>query len=107
MYRYIMTSAFTDKHKQQSWKHFLDLLTKASAEGNLPFLLDLFLTPAERDDLATRYEIIRSLLLAQKPQRTIAKELGLSLSKVIRGAGEVKRIPSRVKTYLKTAMQGK
>ena len=48
------------------------------------FLQDL-LTPRERESLAERWQIVR--LLAQGlPQREVAKKLGVSISKVTRGA---------------------
>ena len=90
--------------KQKAWQDFINLVKQASNEGRLEMVFEVFLTQAEREDLAKRYEIIRSLLLTEKPQRQIAQELGLSISKVTRGANEIKRTPSKVKTFLEDAL---
>lgn len=90
--------------KQKAWQNFITLVKQACEEGRLEMVFEVFLTQAEREDLAKRYEIIRSLLTTKKPQRQIAKDLGLSLSKVTRGVNEMKRTPSKVKTFLEDAL---
>ncbi|MBP6945396.1 helix-turn-helix domain-containing protein [Patescibacteria group bacterium] len=62
------------------------LFEKASQDPDLlKSLLEDILTPAEIDDLAQRWRIIKALH-KNIPQRTIASELGVSLSKVTRGS---------------------
>jgi TrpR family trp operon transcriptional repressor len=48
------------------------------------FFEEIF-TPAERSDLALRWELMK-LLRQGRPQRAIAAELGISLCKITRGA---------------------
>ena len=52
------------------------------------FLLDL-LTPNEIVEIGKRWELIK-LLVDGVPQRVIAKQLGISLGKISRGARELK-----------------
>jgi TrpR family trp operon transcriptional repressor len=53
------------------------------------FFNDLF-TPAERADMASRWALIKELN-RKTPQRTIAKELGVSLCKITRGSKELRK----------------
>ena len=52
--------------------------------------LEEVLTPAERKDLALRWELMRRLTDGV-PQRQIAEELGVSLCKITRGAKILKK----------------
>ncbi|MCF7801477.1 MAG: trp operon repressor [Candidatus Marinimicrobia bacterium] len=52
------------------------------------FLQDL-LTPNEIEEIGKRWELIK-LLVDGVPQREIAKQLGISLGKISRGAHELK-----------------
>jgi len=52
-------------------------------------LLQDFLTPQELEDLVLRWEIIK-LLHTGMPQREIAKQLGVAIGTVSRGARELK-----------------
>jgi TrpR family trp operon transcriptional repressor len=53
------------------------------------FFTDI-LTPAERADIAARWALIKALN-KKTPQRTIAKELGVSLCKITRGSKELQK----------------
>jgi TrpR family trp operon transcriptional repressor len=57
------------------------------------------LTPAERRDLALRWELMRRLRKGV-PQRQIAKELGISLCKITRGAKILKQDHSLSRHFL-------
>ena len=62
---------------------------------------DLFFTMEEKKDFATRYLIIKTLLKNEKPQRQIAKELHVSISKITRGSNELKRMDPALLDYLR------
>lgn len=64
--------------------------------------LEEVLTPAERRDLGLRWELMRQLKKGI-PQRKIAKNLGISLCKITRGAKILKQGNSISKDYLDTA----
>lgn len=62
------------------------------------------LTPSEHRDLALRWELMRRLKQGI-PQRQIARELGISLCKITRGAKILKQDHSISKHYLSTGEQ--
>ena len=61
--------------------------------------LEEILTPAERKDLALRWELMRRLMDGDA-QRQIAEELGVSLCKITRGARILKQTDSVSKQHL-------
>jgi len=63
--------------------------------------LEEILTPAERDDLALRWQLMK-MLQDGMSQRQIASELGISLCKITRGAKILKDNQSISKQYLET-----
>lgn len=65
------------------------ILTSISDEGQMGKLLQDFLTPQELEDLVLRWEIVK-LLHSGMPQREIAKQLGVAIGTVSRGARELK-----------------
>ncbi|MBX7067329.1 MAG: trp operon repressor [Parachlamydiales bacterium] len=74
------------------WRLFLELCRKAGSEKALNELFQLLLTPEEREDIKTRVLIVRELVKGQKPQRQIAKDLGVSIAKITRGSNSLKVI---------------
>ncbi|MCF7825376.1 MAG: trp operon repressor [Candidatus Marinimicrobia bacterium] len=76
--------------KQEYTHHELaSILSSISDEKQMSKLLQDFLTPQELEDLVLRWEIIK-LLHQGLPQREIAKELGVAIGTVSRGARELK-----------------
>ena len=65
------------------------ILTSITEAKQMSELLQDFLTPQELEDLVLRWEIIK-LLHKGLPQREIAKELGVAIRTVSRGARELK-----------------
>ena len=63
--------------------------------------LEEVLTPAERKDLALRWELMRRLTEGDA-QRQIAEDLGVSLCKITRGARILKQTDSVSKQHLKS-----
>ena len=57
------------------------------------------LTPAEADDIARRWELVKALW-KKTPQREIAQKLGISLCKITRGSRELKKENSAFKRIL-------
>lgn len=87
-------------------KSFIEMCLSAKDERMLMDLLDLFFTIEEKKDLAMRYLIIKELLLEEKTQREIAKDLGVSIAKITRGSNELKRTNSKLLNYLRGKMLG-
>jgi TrpR family transcriptional regulator, trp operon repressor len=65
------------------------------------FLYSLF-TPSEADEIAKRWALVKDLAKG-RPQREIAKDLGLSLCKITRGSRELKKEGSPFRRMLEIA----
>lgn len=68
-----------------SLKRTAQILLRANDEKDLIKVLEDLLTPGEAQDIAERVLIVEALL-SGKPQREVAKKLGVSISKVTRGS---------------------
>jgi len=80
-----------------------DELTAVLASVDDPTLVKDFLTslltPAERLDIAARWELVNRIHLGET-QRRVAQELGVSLCKITRGSKELKKPDSAFKTMI-------
>jgi len=65
----------------------------------LESFLYCLLTPAETADIASRWALVKALREG-KPQREIAKNLGVSLCKITRGSRELKKTGSAFQRIL-------
>jgi TrpR family transcriptional regulator, trp operon repressor len=65
------------------------------------FLYSLF-TSSEADEIAKRWALVKQIARG-RPQREIAKDLGLSLCKITRGSRELKKEASAFKRMLALA----
>ena len=86
---------------EQAWEHFVLLCQTMKDEKLFHQMMDLFLTPEEKENLARRYLIIEALIAGERTQRDIAKSLNVSIAKITRGSNELKRIPPKLLDYLK------
>jgi TrpR family trp operon transcriptional repressor len=81
-------------------------MAKAMAKSADPELIEAFLyslfTPSETDEIAKRWALVKDLSKG-RPQRDIAKELGLSLCKITRGSRELKKEISPFRSMLEIA----
>jgi TrpR family trp operon transcriptional repressor len=91
------------KH-QDGWSEFIELCKEMKGENKLSTLLDLLLTPQEKESIAMRCLIIRELLREEQTQRDIAKNLNVSIAKITRGSNELKRISRQFLQYLKSKL---
>jgi TrpR family transcriptional regulator, trp operon repressor len=73
-------------------------LSKADPELVKEFLYSLF-TSSEADEIAKRWALVKQIAQG-RPQREIAKDLGLSLCKITRGSRELKKESSSFKKML-------
>lgn len=93
------------KNKQNpDWDHFVDLCLKTQNKNDLKQLLDLFMTIEEKETLATRYTIIKSLLQGKLTQREIAEKSRVSIAKITRGSNALKIISNHLKSLLEKKM---
>jgi len=77
-------------------------MARAFAKAEPALIQDFFLslyTPAEADEIAKRWALVKEIARG-RPQREIAKELGLSLCKITRGSRELKKEGSSFRKML-------
>lgn len=78
----------------------LDFLCKIDDNFTMSEILSNILTPQERQELATRFQIFKRLMAGEN-QRFIAKHLGVSIATVTRGSRELKYGKPGIKKALK------
>ena len=74
------------KHRKDLYELFASVKTVKEAK----MLLEDMLTPQELASLAERWQLVQELHKGT-PQRTIAKKLNLSISKITRGSNALQR----------------
>ncbi len=99
-----LKSMISSSHKK-AFKQFVELCLAEKDNSLSMELFDLFFTSEEKEDLATRYLIVQSLLNGEKTQRQMAKDLNVSISKITRGSNELKRVNPKLIHYLKDKMR--
>lgn len=82
------------------WRGFVEQCLKVEATEDLEAFFELFLTSGEREEIAARFLIVRELLKGDKPQREIARSIGVSIANVSRGANVLKTMKDRLKKFL-------
>jgi TrpR family trp operon transcriptional repressor len=91
-----------DNINNKRWREFIKLCTRASDANKLNALFNLFLTIEEKDDIGKRLEIINDLLSDKYSHRAIAEKVGVSISKITRGANCLKETPQDLLEFLKS-----
>ena len=71
------------------YKELFALFAEIDNEKDAKLLMGDIFTPQEIDDLAQRWQLIQQLI-ERKPQRQIAQDLGVSISKITRGSTMLK-----------------
>jgi TrpR family transcriptional regulator, trp operon repressor len=85
---------------KQNWHGFIKLCLKMKAEKQLSELFDLFLTDAEKEDIAVRHAIVGELLLGKKTQRGLAKQFKISIAKITRGSNALRIADPKIKKLI-------
>lgn len=71
--------------KNQNSHELRRILNLATDDSTRETLLEGLLTPQEIEEFVLRWRLLQELL-QEKPQREIAKDLGISLGKIARGS---------------------
>ena len=81
-------------------KELITILTKIDDKKLMIAFLNDLLTQAEIEDIVTRWQIVKQLD-KNIPQRQIAKNLGVSISKITRGSIELQNNKGGFRKVLK------
>jgi TrpR family trp operon transcriptional repressor len=79
-----------DPRVEENLTELARTLAKTGDSGFIKDLLRCLLTPAETADIAARWALVKALK-QKTPQRQIARDLGISLCKIVRGSRELKK----------------
>lgn len=85
----------------KAWQDFLKLCLKIETAPELNELFNLFLTIEEKETLASRYRIIKSMLEGELTQREISEKQKVSIAQITRGSNALKIISPSFREKLK------
>jgi TrpR family transcriptional regulator, trp operon repressor len=89
--------------KEEYYREIIEILQKIAGDpAMLDAFLDDLLTPAEKEEIGQRLQIVKQLH-SGKTQREVAGDLGVSIATVTRGAGVLKNKKGGFNELLKQA----
>jgi TrpR family transcriptional regulator, trp operon repressor len=83
-----------------NWSGFIRLCLALKSDAQFEELFSIFLTRAEKEDIARRFAIVCELLKGEKTQREIAKQFKISIAKITRGSNALKIADAKMLSLL-------
>lgn len=87
---------------ESEWQRFLKLCSTLKNPEEFGRFFNLFLTLEEKEDLTTRFVIVKALLEKKMTQRKIAETYGVSIAKITRGSNALKITDENLKRLIRS-----